>query len=261
MTKNSEIIKNDPRQDEIKICSICGEQKPRKDFAISSVKPKTGTVVRRRECKICGRERQTQARRAKGIKPAFTIPTKEINGKTYYYCDVCKEYKLKSYFPSDKYKKNTIGIKRPCKACRSKQHDLERRLSVMAFDTDQEIYEHDRHYGSINKIKKQLINLARNRAKTKGLEFSITIDDISIPKMCPLLEIPIKPGIGKHSHNSPSIDRIDSNKGYTKGNVRVISYKANAMKQDASKEELFRFFKNLTEYYKDEEIVRHSSEN
>ena len=47
-----------------------------------------------------------------------------------------------------------------------------------------------------------------------------------------------KPG-GKM--NSPSLDRMDNSKGYVKGNVQVISHKANSMKFSASKDELLKF--------------------
>jgi hypothetical protein len=43
---------------------------------------------------------------------------------------------------------------------------------------------------------------------------------------------------GKFSHSSYSLDRIDSDKGYVKGNVQVISYRANMLKSNASIEEL-----------------------
>ena len=48
--------------------------------------------------------------------------------------------------------------------------------------------------------------------------------------------------------NSPSLDRIDSSKGYTPDNVWVISRRANIIKHDATLEELLLISKNLGEY-------------
>lgn len=81
---------------------------------------------------------------------------------------------------------------------------------------------------------------ARERAKKKGLEFSIDLEDILIPEVCPLLKIPIfhNKGNGGPSHNSPTIDRIDPTKGYVRGNVWVISFRANRIKNDSTLEEL-----------------------
>jgi hypothetical protein len=50
--------------------------------------------------------------------------------------------------------------------------------------------------------------------------------------------LPLKSSGGYQSDGSPSLDRIDPKKGYVKGNVAVISYKANRIKQDATPEEL-----------------------
>lgn len=72
---------------------------------------------------------------------------------------------------------------------------------------------------------------AKGRAKRGNLEFTIDVEDVVIPEMCPILEIPLIPSYGKHATaNSPSIDRIDNTKGYVKGNVGVISYRANKIK-------------------------------
>lgn len=81
----------------------------------------------------------------------------------------------------------------------------------------------------------------KKRAKEKGLEFNLTLDDIPpIPDVCPVLGIPIIPndGVNAPTDNSPSIDRIDSTKGYVKGNIRIISNRANRIKADATVEEL-----------------------
>lgn len=73
---------------------------------------------------------------------------------------------------------------------------------------------------------------AKTRASKTGLDFSIAVDDIRIPDVCPYLNIPIIRTVGKHSDNSPTLDRINPNKGYTTDNVEVISFRANRIKND-----------------------------
>ena len=82
------------------------------------------------------------------------------------------------------------------------------------------------------------IGAIKQRAKEKGLEFSITEKDVIIPEFCPILGIPLF-RVGKtHSPNSPSLDHIDSTKGYIKGNIQVISHRANILKNSATLSEL-----------------------
>jgi predicted nucleic acid-binding Zn ribbon protein len=96
-----------------------------------------------------------------------------------------------------------------------------------------------------------LYNTAKNRAKQFGWEFSITVKDIIIPDFCPYLKIKLKRGKGVSQASSPTIDRIDSSKGYITGNIQVISYKANTMKSNATQEELLLFAQKIEEDFID----------
>lgn len=90
-------------------------------------------------------------------------------------------------------------------------------------------------------LKNPIYNLyskAKLRAKTKGLEFSITKNDILIPDFCPVLGIKLEAYIGNHRDSKMTLDRIDNSKGYTPDNIKVISWRANRLKSDASIDEL-----------------------
>lgn len=75
------------------------------------------------------------------------------------------------------------------------------------------------------------------------MEFSIFVEDIIIPENCPYLGIPLT--FFGEKKQAPSIDRIDSTKGYTKENIQVISRLANSMKTNATKEEMLAFAKGV----------------
>ena len=86
--------------------------------------------------------------------------------------------------------------------------------------------------------ERQLINSAKARANKCGLAFNIDETDITIPDTCPVLGIPLQRGSGAVTDGSPSLDRIDNTKGYVRGNVHVISFRANRLKNNATAEEL-----------------------
>jgi hypothetical protein len=77
-----------------------------------------------------------------------------------------------------------------------------------------------------------LLKVARSRAKEKGLECTIKATDIIVPDLCPIMGIKLGRARGAFDRASPSLDRIDSSKGYVPGNVRVISWIANKLKND-----------------------------
>lgn len=79
---------------------------------------------------------------------------------------------------------------------------------------------------------------AKKRAKEKSIGFDIEVSDVVIPKNCPLLGIELSVSSGNSKDCSPSLDRIDPKLGYIKGNIWVISHKANTVKSDLTLKEL-----------------------
>ena len=67
--------------------------------------------------------------------------------------------------------------------------------------------------------------------------------------VCPALGVEMRFGIsdGNFEYQSPSLDKIIPSKGYVRGNVVWISYKANMIKQDASAKEVMKVAKWLEE--------------
>jgi hypothetical protein len=88
------------------------------------------------------------------------------------------------------------------------------------------------------KIKIHLLRKAKWRAQKYSLPFTIDENDINITEFCPVLGIPLIIGEGSYNENSPSIDKRIPNLGYIKGNVRIISHRANTLKNNATVEEL-----------------------
>ena len=82
-----------------------------------------------------------------------------------------------------------------------------------------------------------ILERARRRAAKKGMQFDLTRGDIYIPACCPVLGLPLVLAEAR-SACSPSLDRINPAGGYIRGNVRVISDKANRLKGDRSLIEL-----------------------
>ena len=76
---------------------------------------------------------------------------------------------------------------------------------------------------------------ARKRAKRFELPFDITPDDITIPERCPVLGIQLNAGT---RDGAASLDRMQPNLGYVPGNIRVISFRANRIKSDATIKEM-----------------------
>jgi hypothetical protein len=110
---------------------------------------------------------------------------------------------------------------------------------------------YDKAHSFERKDEKVLAGI-RERARKKGLDFNLTLEDVSEYSVCPVFGFELVRGDGKPQFNSPSVDRIDSSKGYTKDNVQILSQLANAMKQNATPEQLIAFAEWVLKTYQKE---------
>lgn len=209
---------------EYKVCRKCGKELPIDEFekASSSKDGHLSTCKKCRgafkdtpdtiKCPVCGKE--------KPYWEFYTAPRSKTGRM--WACKDCIDSK-----PSD-----------ISDAAYRRKYDLEYKTKINEAKRD----EFERH------IERYMYTRAKNRAAKKGLDFDIDLEDIVIPEICPLLEVPIVLGREDDYEYSPSLDRIDNSKGYIKGNIWVISKKANSMKNSASYEELTKFCSNIIRY-------------
>jgi hypothetical protein len=115
------------------------------------------------------------------------------------------------------------------------------------YDPEKEHARYEKHRET-NRLQ-ALIRGSRQSAKKRGLEHTITKDDLIQVEFCPLTGIKIDWSVsGKHMAN-PSIDRIDSTKGYVPGNVEIMSCLGNSMKSNATPEQMVHFAKEILKRY------------
>ena len=89
------------------------------------------------------------------------------------------------------------------------------------------------HY-RLKNIARTMIQNARKRALKRNVPFEIEISDIIIPEYCPVLGIKLEVGKEIVCDGSPSLDAIIPKLGYTKGNIMVISFRANQIKSNGT---------------------------
>jgi len=135
-------------------------------------------------------------------------------------CVSCKTEK-----PFSEFYANSKGQRRrECKTCCQAKERARKRRSSSHISERQKKWRLDCRGAA-------LVNVAKWRAKTKGMEFDIEADDIQKridAGQCELTGIPFSLSEPR-SWNAPSLDRIDPDGGYTKGNVRVVLYALNVM--------------------------------
>lgn len=95
-------------------------------------------------------------------------------------------------------------------------------------------------HGKSKSKEYSLLHSAKYRANKTGVDFNLELSDIRIPESCPLLGIKIESGTSMLP-SSPTVDKIDPARGYVKGNIWVISQKANRMKSNLTVNQMRHF--------------------
>lgn len=136
---------------------------------------------------------------------------------------VCKECRVPLNLDVE-YAANPTSRGRPrtmCEKCAARKKNMSRARGV---------YKHDMG-SAFRQIKK--------RCKDRNLPFDITLADLVVPDICPVLKKPIIPAsIGGVNPMMPSVDRHVPEEGYTKENIVIMSHRANSLKSNATFEEI-----------------------
>lgn len=102
-----------------------------------------------------------------------------------------------------------------------------------------------------------LYHSAQQRAKQEGTIFKLTREDIRavwpVDGVCPVLGIQLERR-SVTSDNSATLDRIDWSRGYVPGNIAVISYRANRIKQRIDDPEVFERLATWLEFPDSSEV-------
>ena len=159
--------------------------------------------------------------------------------KTLKVCNECKCEKPLTEFTKNK--ASPDGLQYKCRPC-DVAYQAKRRA-----DNPQKRRAYEKQY--LNNKRQDfefrlimLLNASKQRARNKNREHTITVNDIKeiYPKdgCCPIFGMKLEFNSAGFRENSPSIDRIDSTKGYTPDNIQIISWKANRIKGYATVQEL-----------------------
>jgi len=182
--------------------------------------------------------------------------TETNNYKICTFCGIKKE--IIDFYPS---KSQKFGVASCCRKCTiAKQRDYVKKNKEKVKKYHKSHYELNKEKFSKlgkeyrdNNREKMLLAWAKTRAKKEGIPFDIEECDIVIPVSCPVLGMPIYSKYSKERKftppNTPTLDKIVPELGYTKGNVRVISWRANNLKRDASIHELKCIVKYMEEHF------------
>lgn len=102
-------------------------------------------------------------------------------------------------------------------------------------------------------ISSQHFNSIKNHAKSRNIEFNITIEEmwnlfLQQNRKCALTGLILEFKKSHKDTKTASLDRIDSNKFYTIDNIQWVHKDINCMKMDLSNEEFYKYCKLVADH-------------
>lgn len=161
--------------------------------------------------------------------------TKGQDGRYYKPCITCGD--LQSYLRKN-YAEESLRLNKECKKCSNKRTE-------------------NCHRGWYRKIRVSWFNKFKTGAELRGISWELTLDDVADIMeaqgyRCALTGWDIEFPEAGHPQKAPaSLDRVDSNKPYTRDNTQIVTRQVNMMKQQYSQEDFIKVCKAVAETHKE----------
>lgn len=155
-------------------------------------------------------------------------------------CIKCKQEKPLDGFSKDSRRKD--GKQPSCKECQKAYHKAN--MEVRNARRREQWHETSATTNTKRRVDYSkdstpwMLTQARRRAKKQGVPFNLVLEDLEIPKLCPVLNIPLVIGKEKMSDSSPTLDKHIPKLGYVKGNISIMSLLANRIKNNGTSEQV-----------------------
>lgn len=108
--------------------------------------------------------------------------------------------------------------------------------------------EHRKHY--VYQAMRSKFRTKKANTKKAGKQWTVDFGDLEFPTHCPVLGIELNYFNEVICDNSPSFDCVIPERGYVKGNVCIISQRANRIKNDGTAQEHYAIAQFIEAYAK-----------
>ena len=230
----------------IKFCSKCKEEKQYPEDFRKGKKQKDGSYFYLKYCKKCRNKKECEYNLQNGkVKTPRGMPVESLINKQFGKLLVIKYDGKKIY---GKHNRHLWLCKCECGIEKVIKEDSLKTGNTKSCGCSKRKTGKDNHcYKGYEKITGRFWSSIQQSAKVRNLDFNITIEYIwdlfnHQNGKCKISRSYIYFGSSK---NTASLDRIDSKKGYIKGNVQWVHKIVNQMKWDSNQEEFIQWCKQI----------------